>query len=134
MNGKQWNDTGGKAYVTSAAVEEARRVVIDSNGEIAHADETQLGDGVTEEAGAAGATVNVILFNKPGTIPITGSEAIALGEPVFAAADGKVSELPVAAATYFKVGKNAGNYATTADLGVVETLVTPDAGNAVVVT
>lgn len=46
----------------------------------------------------------IALYNKPGTQIMIASEAINAGADVYAAANGKVSMLPVAAGTYHKVG------------------------------
>ena len=45
------------------------------------------------------------LYNKPGTQQMIANGAIAVGNPVYAAADGKVSALPVAAGTYIRIGE-----------------------------
>jgi len=45
-----------------------------------------------------------LLGSYPGTITMVASEAVSAGEQVFAAATGKVNDLPAAAGTYFCVG------------------------------
>lgn len=46
----------------------------------------------------------IALYNKPGTQIMIASDAINAGADVYAAADGKVSMLPVEAGTYYKIG------------------------------
>jgi len=45
-----------------------------------------------------------LLGSYPGSVTVVASEAITVGERVFAAADGEVSDLPAGAGSYFCVG------------------------------
>lgn len=132
-NGAQWNDSGKKTFVAAEALEAARRVKINTDGKVEYADADAIGDGVTLDSCASDEEVTVALFSKPGTVPIACSVALGKGVVAYAAADGKIQPLPAGAGTYLRIGKNAGNYATTADGGIAETLITPDAGTSVVV-
>lgn len=61
----------------------------------------------------SGTTVPIALLGAtPGTLVAIASEAITQGEEVFAAAAGKLQDLPVSAGTYYSVG-----YAYTAASG-----------------
>lgn len=51
-----------------------------------------------------GAGMAVLLLGKGSTKKMVASETITAGEAVFAAANGKVQDLPVAAGTYYQVG------------------------------
>jgi hypothetical protein len=51
-----------------------------------------------------GVRQSVLLLGKGSTKKMIASEAITAGEQVFAAADGKVQDLPAAAGTYYCVG------------------------------
>jgi len=77
--------------------------------------------GVTEfESTADGDEVTVRLLNSDGTIEIVAAGAITSGADVYAAADGKVSALPAAAATYRRIG--IALEAATADGDIIEVL------------
>ena len=60
----------------------------------------------TDEAAAAEEPVNVALLGAGAqTVKMVASEAVDAGEEVYSAASGKVSDLPTAAGTYYRVGK-----------------------------
>lgn len=58
---------------------------------------------------STGVTQSVLLLGRGPTKKMVASEAITVGEPVFAAAGGKVQDLPGSSGTYYQVG-----YALTA--------------------
>lgn len=60
----------------------------------------------TDQPRAAGDQVNVDLLGIiPETRMVIASEAIGLDDEIYTAADGKVQDLPVAAGTYWKIGR-----------------------------
>lgn len=61
---------------------------------------------VDDEAAAAGDLVNANLLGlSDRTLLMVASEAIALDDEIYTAANGKVQDLPTAAGTYYKVGR-----------------------------
>ena len=119
-----WNE-GSKSFEAAEALEQARRVKVNSSGTVEYADADAVGDGVTMQRAASGETVAVRMFNNPGTYEITGAGSFSVGDTVYAAADGKVQAVPTAAGTYYKVGKAM--EASAADGNIVEIFPAPDA-------
>lgn len=91
----QQNDNGIKTFIADSAVEAFRLVkLISASGtNVVHngAGETDI-EGVTQAPAAAGENVSVKLISGPGTFKITGAEAITVGDPIYAAADGKMKD------------------------------------------
>jgi hypothetical protein len=75
----------------------------DTNIAVAGVADAPIGACVDTPAADESAAVH-LLGSYPGSITMVASEAITAGERVFAAASGKVSDLPAAAADYFCVG------------------------------
>ena len=84
----------------------SHRLVKLSSGEAVYntATSTDQPIGVTKLNAKDGDDVSITPINKEGTVEICAAGAIALGADVYAAADGKIQALPVAAATYRKIG------------------------------
>lgn len=59
---------------------------------------------ITDEGAASDAVNLALLGSASSTLTMVASEAISAGTHVYAAAAGKVSTLPVAAGTYYRVG------------------------------
>lgn len=72
---------------------------------VAAADDVPLGPCIDEPETALDPVAVKLLGIDPETVKMVASEAITAGEDVFAAAGGKVQDLPVAAGTYYKVGR-----------------------------
>lgn len=71
---------------------------------VAGASDIPLGT-VDDEASAAEEEVGVNILGSTGrTLLMVASETITVGEAVFAAANGKIQDLPVANGTYYQVG------------------------------
>jgi len=60
--------------------------------------------GVSKLNAKTGEYISVHPMNKEGSVEITAAGAIGQGEDVFAAADGKIQALPVAAGNYRRIG------------------------------
>lgn len=99
-----WNDYGIGTFTAAADLDEGLRVEFDGNGEMVKAPVDSLGIGVTRLPQKAGEEIAVAFWNKPGTHHMTAADAFDVGQPVYAAADGEVCALPVAAGDYIKVG------------------------------
>lgn len=67
------------------------RVKIDASGEAAQCEESDKSLGVTWQGQSADARESVRLHHNAGTQVMTASEAISIGDTVYAAADGKVA-------------------------------------------
>lgn len=74
--------------------------------DICGASAVPLGTAASMGAGFAAAADNVAitLLNKGGTVLMVASEAIAITDQVYTAANGKVQNLPAGAGTYYMVG------------------------------
>jgi hypothetical protein len=96
---------GKKTYEASAAIEPYRILQL-AAGKVLHntAVATTVVLGFSEYPVAAGEDIAVMMINLPGSREVTASGAITEGAKCYAAADGKVSALPVAAGTYRLVG------------------------------
>jgi hypothetical protein len=70
---------------------------------VAGATDAPIGTCVDTPAADESAGVH-LLGSYPGSVTMVASEAVTAGERVFAAASGKISDLPAAAADYFCVG------------------------------
>ena len=99
-----WNDYGIGTFTAAADLDEGLRVEFDGSGELIKAPVDSLGIGATRLPQKAGEEIAVAFWNKPGTHHLTAADAFAVGQAVYAAADGRVSSLPVAAGDYIKVG------------------------------
>ena len=93
------------SYVAGEALERYRRVKVHTDGTLMYADADDPGDGVTLYAVASGEVAAIELLASDRTVEIEATEAIGLGVTTYAAADGKVQLLPIAAGTYYKIGK-----------------------------
>lgn len=98
------NDYGTGTHTCGQDVVEGRRVVLNSSDLIVYADATTAGHGITKMGAESGEDVAVNYPNKPGTTYVTAADGFNVGQDVYAAANGKVQALPIAAGTYFKVG------------------------------
>jgi hypothetical protein len=99
---------GPKAFTIGTGGVSANRLVkLDSSGGVVHNTATATDDpiGVSLGSGDAGDEVSVEFLNKEGTLEIEAAGAIELGAEVFAAAAGKIQELPEANGTYRRIGK-----------------------------
>lgn len=99
-----WNDHGIGTETAGADLLEGRRVTFNAEGEVVYAPLDDLGIGSTRTPQKSSEDVGVAYWNKPGTHHLTASDSFAVGQPVYAAAEGMVSALPVAAGDYIKVG------------------------------
>jgi len=116
---------GIRAFEAAEALEQARRVKINSDGKVEYADADAVGDGVVLYAVDSGDSVAVRMFNTSGTFEIAAAGAFSSAAAVYAAADDKVQALPEAAGTYLQVGRAV--EAATADGDIVEFYPAPDA-------
>lgn len=116
-----WN-RGPKAFTAGTGGVAPYRLVKLSAGKVVHNTEAATDDtiGVTLSGVAEGASVSVALLNTGGTLEMTASEAIASGAKVYAAADGKVQDLPGTAGTYRIIG--IAMQAASGDGAVIEVL------------
>lgn len=91
--------------VATGGVESARLVKL-SSGEITHNTETSTDDpiGVTTYAATAGEQAVVNSLSTGGTLEMTAAGAVTSGNDVYAAADGKIQELPGDTGDYRKIG------------------------------
>jgi hypothetical protein len=88
---------------SSAAVALGLRMVLASTGKYGVAGLTAIGEGIAHEAFAADGSYGVMRdINADGTQRGVASEAIAIADPVYTAADGKISK--TATATGFRIG------------------------------
>ena len=113
---------GIKAFTAGTGGVPANCLVQLSSGTVVvnTATSTHIPIGVTLYAASAGDPVAVKLLNHPGTVEIVAAGAISAGAIAYAAADGEVSAVPVAAGTYRKIG--IALEAATADQDVIEIL------------
>lgn len=87
------NSSGWKTFqATAAAIGQAIRVKVDSNGLISAAGATDAAIGVTVEAVASSGYGTVKLFSAPGTFLMTAGAAIARGGTLYPLASGKVDD------------------------------------------
>lgn len=112
------NETGVKAFVTAARVERARRVKINSSGQVLHAGLAERADGVSLNEGDSGDTITVALRNKPGTVKLTAAGGFAVGAELYSAAAGKVDDVSTSAGNKAFLALEA----ATADGDIVECL------------
>ena len=108
--------TAGAAFLAHALVKL-------SSGKVVKSTATATDDpvGIAEYAAEAdGDEVAVRLLNTDGTVEMVAAGAVTSGTIVYAAADGKVQTLPVAAATYRQIG--IALEAATADGDIIEVL------------
>jgi hypothetical protein len=99
-----WTE-GNPSFVAGEALERYRRVKVHTDGTLLYADADDPGDGVTLYAVAAGDVAAIVPLAADRSVEIEATEAVGLGVDVYAAADGKVQLLPIAAGTYYKIGK-----------------------------
>jgi hypothetical protein len=126
-----YNDYGIGTHTCGEDVLDARRVKLTASDQVVYADADALGMGFTRFYGESGEDVAVAYMNKPGTHHATAAGAITLSADVYAAADGKIQVLPVAAGDYIKVGMAL--EAAAEDGDVIEVLPL-DSGKVVTVT
>jgi hypothetical protein len=78
---------------------------LDATGKISVAEAADLPIGVaTDETEQANEHVNVALLGACDTVKMVASDSIVAGAIVVASGNGKVSELPASAGTYYQVG------------------------------
>lgn len=78
--------------LSAVAVARGIRVTLASTGLCAASAISERGDYVTVAAGAASATVAAVPLQLGCIVPMTASEAITLGDPIYSAATGLVSK------------------------------------------
>lgn len=116
----QYDDSGVKTFVASAAIAKNARVTLASGNTVAEAGITAKDIGTAlNEAFASGDRVAVKLRTAPGTHKMIAAAAVTLGATVFTAASGKVS---VSASTAFQIGNVVGIDGTVADGDIIEVL------------
>ena len=98
-----WNERI-KTYVAEVEVVRYRRVKLLTGGSVDYADADDPGFGVTVSDAKAGDGVSVLPYNNAGTLQVETIAALDIAEVVYSAADGKISDLPVSAGTYYKIG------------------------------
>jgi len=122
MSGSPMTFTAGEALAIY------RRVKMSSaSGEnVEYADEGDNFIGVTQEAAASSGLISVADKKQPGTQKLTASGAVALGDLVYGADDGKVSTTVSGP----PIGTCIGIEAALADGDVIEVLLDGDLGEA----
>lgn len=82
------------AVATSQTVSRHRRVKITSSGTVQQAAITEACHGIADcpDSTAAGTLISVLDRKFPGTVRLIASEAIAVGDVLYSAANGKVSK------------------------------------------
>ena len=111
---------GTRAFPCATDISKARLLTLAGTGNVAHASASGKPVGVSLYAVSAGDTVSVKLINSQGTFEIEAAGAIDLGDPVYAAASGKVQALPADAGDYQRIGIAV--EAATADGDIIEVL------------
>lgn len=113
---------GTRAFDASADILARRLLVMAADGTVAHYDGTATKDpvGVSEYGVNVGNVAGCKMINSQGTFEITAAGAITRGAAVYAAAAGKVYELPVTAGDYRRIGQAI--EAATADGDIIEIL------------
>lgn len=101
--GMGFKDLGYVTLPVTERLPENLRVKLDSGACVLAGAESE-GIGTVFDSPFDDPRATVALYNKPGTQIMIASGAINAGADVYAAADGKVSMLPVEAGTYHKVG------------------------------
>ncbi|MEF2145133.1 MAG: capsid cement protein [Desulfovibrionaceae bacterium] len=99
-----WKDTGIGAHIAAVDLLEGRRVVLDADGNLVYAGASEPGIGVAKYDTDAEEACGVAYWNKPGTMIMVAAGAFAVGDPVFAAASGKVQALPATPGDYVRIG------------------------------
>jgi len=113
------NDTGFRSYVCAAAIAQYLRVKNSGSG-VAVAGASDISIGTLRDASFAANDVRTVLLrSKPGTHKCVASEAIPAGDPVYAAAGGKVA----ATGTIFE---GYAQCAAGANGDVIEVMMTPN--------
>lgn len=110
---------GTRGFVAGGTVNPYRRVVA-ASGTVTQAGAAAQGIGVSLGYATSGEHVSVRLINCSGTQEIEASGAVTINAAVYASADGKVSALPAAAGTYYRVGTAL--EAASGDGAVIEVL------------
>jgi len=114
------NVTGRITMVLADAATPGLRFKLKSDLEFELATENEPGDAVAQNTGIVGQEIAGQQITPSVTIKMVASEAIGEGIEVFAAAAGKIQLLPVAAGTYFRLGKSL--EAASADNSIIEIL------------
>lgn len=115
----EMNDTGFRSYVCAAAIAQYLRVKNSGTGcAVAGASDISIGT-LRDASFAANDVRTVLLRSKPGTHKCVASEAITAGNPVYAAAGGKV-------AASGSVYEGIAQVAAGADGDVIEVLMSPN--------
>jgi len=113
----QQNDTGIRAFVTSEAIVAHTRVKFGSGDILVEAAEAgEAAVGVAEHAAGSGEVVSVRLTNHPGTVRIVANDTFSVGDSLYGANDGEVSDSSSGTAYYIALE------ACTTALDVVECL------------
>lgn len=120
----QFVDVGCKAFTNGAtAIDRYLRVKLSSGVLALAGDEPDIG--VTSRRVEASVPGDVILRSKPGTTPMVAAKAIAAGDVVYSAADGKVTD--AGGAERIGVALDA----ATGDGAVIEVLRAPNLGGGI---
>jgi hypothetical protein len=111
-----------RAFLAGAAALLAKRLVKLDGATVVYNTATATDDpiGVTEFNVAANGDAGIRMLCSDETQEITAAGVIAVGDDVYAAADGKVQTLPAGNGTYRRVGKAL--EAATADGDIIEIL------------
>jgi hypothetical protein len=94
-------ESANKSYIAGTDLAIFIRVVLQSDGTVIAAGNSEAGIGVTQGNALAGGEITVRLFNAEGTLQVTAAGAISNGAVAYAAADGKIASsgtIPVAIA------------------------------------
>ena len=104
------------SYIAGEALSAWRRVKFNGTAKtVIYADAEHDAIGVTQEAAASGANVNVKLRTAPGTHKVTAAGAVSIEDAVYGADDGKVDDDRgtrgrVSVAVLLKLGRVASNH------------------------
>lgn len=85
------NQSGHRAFVAASAISANIRVKLNSSGEAAIASNDAVAIGFAEHDVASAGTLSVRLASAPGTYFGMADTAITRGDPVYPAANGKIS-------------------------------------------
>jgi len=123
----QENETGLRDFTAGEALAIYRRVKLNSSQQAVYADADDVGIGSTINAAASAGSVTVKLWNHPGTRKLTCSAAVDIGDILYGADDGKVSDVPTTDGPSVGIALQAGS----ANLAVIEVIPQVDRGGLV---
>lgn len=114
--GSQFNESGTKTLVAAAATSKYLRTYVDSNGKWAIAGLGVRCDGISLDNAASAEDLTCKLFDAPGTVLVVAAAACTVGNVLYGAASGKVSETASGAPQFLCME------AATADGDIIEAL------------